>query len=159
MRIIIKSNITQIAARYRRMARNLPGVVERAMGEFTRQEAIPLFEKATGTWINQPTFEAQQTPRGWKVDVDPVFPFGWVDRGTRVRYATLSRDWRSKSKPNVIAAYAGRGRVLFISRKRPRPGIVARNFTTTITMRLQPKVARYVCDVLNQASYGAGQGL
>ena len=100
-----------------------------------------------------------QTPRGWAVQVDPAFPYGWVDRGTRIRYATMSGDWKSKTKPNVISSYAGRGRVLFVSRKRPRPGIEARNFRDIIMRRMQARAAGAVRDALNQASYGAGQGL
>lgn len=159
MRVVIRSNITKVAARYRRMARNLPGVVDRAIKSLAETEAIPLFEATTATWVNQPTFTAQQTARGWAVKVDPAYPFGWVDRGTRVRRAVMSRDWVSKTNPNIFASYAGRGRVVFISRKIKRPGIVARNITDRATRRVQPMAANHVRAALNEASYGAGIGL
>jgi len=158
-RVVITSNITKVADRYRRMARNLPGVVDRGMRNLVQDEAIPLYEKTTATWTRQPTFAPRQTPRGWAVTVDPAYPYGWVDRGTRIRYATMSGDWKSKTRPGVMASYGGRGRVLFVSRKRPRPGIVARNFTDTITRRMQARAAPTVRDALNQASYGSGAGL
>lgn len=159
MKVIITSNTTKIAQRYRRMARNMPGLVQQAVHDLVQTEAVPLFQNTTRTWVQQPTFTSKQTPRGWTVIVDPPFPYGWVNRGTRIRYATMSKDWKSKTKPNVIASYAGRGRVLFISRKRPRPGIVARNFSDIITRRIQTRAAAFVRDRLNEASYGAGTGI
>lgn len=159
MKTVITSNITKVAARYRRMARNLPGVVNNAIKSLVTDEAVPLFEATVNTWQRQPTFTPSQTPRGWAVQVAPEYPYGWVNRGTRIRYATMSKDWRSKTKPNVIASYAGRGRLLFVSRKRPRPGIVARNFSTIVMTRIQARAANRVREALNEASYGAGQGL
>ena len=159
MKLVITSNITKVAARYRRMARNLPGVVDNAIRALVTDEALPQFETTVKTWTNQPTFTPVATPRGWAVQVAPEYPYGWVNHGTRIRYATMSKDWKSKTKPNVIASYAGRGRLLFVSRKRPRPGIQARNFSTIILTRIQARAASRVRDALNQASYGAGQGL
>jgi len=141
------------------MARNLPGIVDRAIHDLVQDEAVPLFGNTVKTWTRQPTFTPVQTPRGWAVQVDPEYPYGWVDRGTRIRYATMSGDWKSKTKPNVISSYAGRGRVLFVSRKVPRPGIQARNFRDIIMRRMQPHAASRVREALNQASYGAGMGL
>lgn len=159
MKTVITSNITKVAARYRRMSRNLPGVVDNAIKALVTDEAVPQFETTVKTWQHQPTFTPTATARGWAVQVAPEYPYGWVNRGTRIRYATMSKDWRSKTKPNVIASYAGRGRLLFVSRKRPRPGIQARNFSTIILTRIQARAANRVRDALNQASYGAGQGL
>lgn len=159
MKTVVTSNITKVAARYRRMARNLPGVVNRAMGDLVQREAVPLFEKTVRTWRSIPQFTATQTARGWAVGVDPVFPYGWINKGTRIRYATMSKDWRSKTKVGVVSSFAGRGRMLFVSRKRPRPGIQARNFSDIIMRRMQTRAASAVRDALNQASYGAGIGL
>ena len=159
MKIVVTSNITKLAERYRRMARNLPGIVDRAMGDLVRDEAVPLFQNTTRTWVNRPSFEPVKTLRGWAVGIDPIYPWKYVDEGTRVRRAIMSRDWKSKTKPNVITSYAGRGRVVFISRKVNLPGIQARNFRDIIMRRIQARAARAVRDALNQASYGAGQGL
>lgn len=159
MKLVVTSNITKLAARYRRMARNLPGIVDRAMGDLVRDEAVPLFQNTTRTWVNRPSFEPVKTPRGWAVGIDPIYPWKYVDEGTRVRRAIMSRDWKSKTKSNVITSYAGRGRVVFISRKVNLPGIQARNFRDIIMRRIQARAARAVRDALNQASYGAGQGL
>jgi len=159
MKIIVTSNITKVSARYQRMARNMPGVVNGAIRDLVKQEAVPLFQATTRTWFNQPTFTPAPTTRGWMIEVDPVTPFLWVNKGTRVRYATMSKDWSSKTKPGVIASFKGSGRMLFVSRKRPRPGIVARNFTDIIMRRMQARAANKVRQALNSASYGAGTGL
>lgn len=159
MKTVVTSNTTKIAARYRRMARNLPGLTQKAIGALMESEALPLFAKTTATWNQQPTFTPQPTARGWTMTVNPEFPYGWINKGTRIRYALMSKDWKSKTKPNVIGSYRGHGRVLVISRKRPRPGIVARNFSDIILRRMQARAAGYVRDYLNQASYGAGVGL
>jgi hypothetical protein len=159
MKTIVTSNSTKIAARYRRMARNMPGIVQGALRDLVTQEAIPLFQATTRSWTNDPTFTAAQTARGWQVEIDPAFPFQWVNKGTRVRYAFMSKDWKSKTKPNVLASFKGRGRVLFISRKRPMPGIQARNFTDIVMKRVQARAANKVREALNEASYGAGTGI
>jgi hypothetical protein len=158
MKVVVTSNITKVSARYRRMSKNLPGVVNNAIRDLVATEAVPLFEATTRTWVNQPTFTPVQTARGWQVQVNPAEPYKFVDRGTRVRFAFMSKDWKSKTKPGVIASFKGAGRVLFISRKRPRPGIQARNFTDTITKRMQARAANKIRQALSDTSYGAGAG-
>ena len=159
MKIVVTSNTSKIAQRYRNMARNMPGIVDKAIHDLVAQEAIPLFQKTTDTWMHKPAFTPQQTARGWMVQVEPAFPYQWVNKGTRVRYATMSRDWKSKTKPNVISSFRGAGRMLFVSRKRPHPGIEARNFQDIIMRRIQARAANKVRQSLNEASYGAGMGL
>lgn len=159
MKAVVTSNIGKVSDRYKRMSRNLPGVIDRATHDLVQEEALPLFGKTVSTWRNQPRFMARKTARGYGVEIDPVFPFEWVNRGTRIRYATMSKDWRSKTRPNVIGSYSGAGRLLFVSRKHPRPGIVARNFTDIILKRVQSRAANRIRRALSDASYGAGVGL
>lgn len=159
MKIVVTSNTSKISQRYRAMARNMPNIVNAALRELVQQEAIPLFQNTTKTWQNKPTFTAAPTARGWQVEIDPAFPYQWVNKGTRVRYATMSKDWKSKTKPGVLASFNGKGRLLFVSRKHPRPGIQARNFQDIIMKRMQARAANKVRQSLNQASYGAGMGL
>lgn len=159
MKLVITSNITKVSARYKRMARNLPGVVDAALRELVEQEAIPLYKNTVATWTAQPQFQAVKTVRGYSVNVNPDEPWKWVNQGTRVRRAIMSRDWRSKTKPNVISSFNGAGRVVFISRKITRPGIEARNFTNIISKRVQARAANKVREKLRETSYGAGMGL
>lgn len=141
------------------MAKTMPNIVQQALRDLAQTEAIPLFQNTVRTWVHQPSFTPQPTARGWAIGIDPVKPYLYIDRGTRVRYALMSKDWRSKTKPGVIASFRGQGRMLFVSRKMPRPGIQARNFTDIIMRRMQARAANKVREALSQASYGTGVGL
>lgn len=150
------------------MARNLPGLVQRGLGELTREEALPLFQNTVKTWTHKPTFEPVQTARGWAVKVDPDLPWRYVDEGTkphviearRVPLLRFTGPYHAKTKPNVIASYqGGRGKVWVSKRRVQHPGTAARNFRDIIMRRVQTRAAGKVRDVLNAASYGARAGL
>lgn len=66
---------------------------------------------------------------------DPIYYF--LDRGTRVRYATMDREFRSKTKPGRIRSGMGAGNPdpIYVNRGVPRPGIEARRFTDMIYKR------------------------
>jgi len=65
--------------------------------------------------------------------------YKFVDEGTKVRYATMSPNFRAKTKVNSLTASAGRGGMLFVNKKRPRPGIKARGFTKLVQKKWQPE--------------------
>lgn len=168
MKIVVTSNTTKIAARYRAMARNHGGIVRQAIGDLVREEALPLFQATTRTWVHQPTFEAMTTDRGWAVKVDPVNPYGWVDRGTPPHIIeaknainlVFAGPYHAKTKPNVISSYqGGRGKIWTAKKRVNHPGTEARNFTDIIMRRIQARAANAVREALNQASYGSGAGL
>jgi hypothetical protein len=66
---------------------------------------------------------------------DALNKFKWLDEGTCVRYATMSQDWKSKTTPGKLKSGRGRGRMLFVNKRRPRPGIKARGWTELIQKR------------------------
>lgn len=66
-------------------------------------------------------------------------PYPFVHSGTRVRYATMTPDFVAKTKVRVIGSGAGRGGVMFVDKRRPRPGIKARDFTDEIKKIETPK--------------------
>lgn len=114
------------------------------------KKLLPKIEKdfaaTVRTWDDKPEFQSvvdvgtieyakpsTKVTTGIVIEVyteDPVYHF--VDAGTKVRYATMSKDFQSKTVPNKLTTRAGRGRMLFVSKKRPRPGIKARNFSKQI---------------------------
>ena len=165
---VITSNTSKVSERFRKMARNLPGVIDKSIRDLVEDEALPLFEKTTQTWQRKPRFMTRKTARGYGVQVDPEFPFNYVDRGTRphpieARNAPLLRftgPYHAKTKPNVIASYhGGRGRI-WVSKKRVQhPGVEARNFSDIILRRVQTRAANTVRKALSDASYGAGVGI
>lgn len=168
MKSVITSNIGKVSDRYRRMARNLPGVIDRAIRDLVEEEALPLFEKTTGTWQRRPRFTTRKTARGYGVEVDPLFPFAYVNQGTRphvieARNVPLLRftvPFRAKTRPNVIASYRGSRGSQWVSKRRVQhPGIEARNFSDIILRRVQARAANRIRQDLREASYGAGVGI
>jgi hypothetical protein len=92
-----------------------------------------------------------------KINSKTGFRFIWVDgeiysyvsEGTSIRWALMSRDWRSKTRPGRIPPGAGRGRVVIAGRRammargiQPRRGIEGRKFDKQIAKRDAPGVQR-----------------
>lgn len=79
--------------------------------------------------------------------------FEYDDRGTRIRYAVMSKPFVPKTKQAWIGSRIGRGRKLFVlSKKRGkfRPGIQARNWSITIAMKHARPFAKDVQDAINK---------
>lgn len=111
-------------------------------------------ESITGTWTHKVDFRVEVRIFGGDAVArittrDKIFHF--INEGTRVRYALMSPDWKSKTAPGRLRSGSGRGRVLYIgkrkpwrkSRKRwPRPGIKARAYMTDAQRRATRKFQR-----------------
>lgn len=80
-------------------------------------------------------------------DSEGYWKYRWLDEGTRVRYATMTKGFVPKTRAGELHSWAGKGKMLFVSRKHPRPGIKARKFTKT----LQRRWAAYFRDTMNVA--------
>lgn len=70
-------------------------------------------------------------------------PYIFVAAGTRIRYATMAPGYKPKTPP-MLPPGSGGGKVAYISRKRPRPGIKARNPQQDIAKRDGPKCAEAI---------------
>lgn len=122
------------------------------------------FERTVATWKDKPDFEIETktgaAASGIKITVtpDPEKPYLFVDKGTKVRYATMSKDFEAKTDPNVIQAFPGKGKMLFVNKKRPRPGIKARNFSKIIAKTNKAELAREVKNALARAARRSGYG-
>lgn len=87
------------------------------------------FYKTVKTWKNKPSFEVEGKKARFTREIyaeNDVYFF--LNGGTRVRYATMTGDFRAKTAPNRFIARGGRGGVAFINKKKPRKGIKARKF-------------------------------
>ena len=165
--LTITSNSTKVSARYRRIARKLPGALDDGVHELA-QEALGLYQKTTATWKRQPTFEAQHRSTGrWTVGTDDRI-YGWVDQGTRphiitARNALVLRftvPFTAKTKPRHITSYAGsRGNQWVSKRSVQHPGTQARHFSKTIHDRVQQRAANKLRAKLLEATSGPGVGL
>lgn len=104
-----------------------------------------LLEKTVATWQgDKPKFESltDVDSQGVTVITGPtgntkaVQKWGWLNSGTKVRWAVMSGDWRSKTKPGSFQSGRGRGRVVIAGKRAmrrrgiaPRKGIEARDWT------------------------------
>jgi hypothetical protein len=105
------------------------------------------FEKTTKTWKNKPPFEIRKAAFKRTIQTtNKIYYF--VSGGTRVRYATMTPDFSPKTRPNYLGSVAGRGGLMYVSKKKPRPGIKAREFDKTIVMLWRTKIrAQFKLDV------------
>ena len=127
----------------------------KAANELTAKDlerrALGLFKGTTKNWRHEVEFvsDIDFTPDGVTIiaGTDDQVYF-WLDKGTSVRRAVMSKDWQSKTTPGSLQSGPGRGRVVFISKKINLPGIEARDFsgkiTATIERELEPTFNRNI---------------
>lgn len=121
--------------------------------------ALDDFKRTTATWKHKPKFTAtlkkEQDRITLTVGTDDL-QYKFVDGGTRVRYAVMSKDFKAKTQPDVILSTPGKGKVLFVSKKHPRPGIKARHFTKWIMKSITPEFKRVVKNALQRFTRRTG---
>ena len=108
------------------------------------KETQKLYEQTVATWKgDKPFFESLISlmrndatvltgPNGSEMALKK---FKFLDEGTSVRWALMSSDWQSKTRPGVLKSGRGAGRVIVVGKRwmrRPRPGIKARGWTEKI---------------------------
>ncbi|RLC88773.1 MAG: hypothetical protein DRJ03_01610 [Chloroflexi bacterium] len=107
-----------------------------------------MMQKVTRTWKGtKPRFKREiKVDRGnLRLTTLPygnpkaVNKFRWLNEGTRVRHAVMSKDFRPKTRHRTIGSRRGRGGMVFVSRKIRQPGIKAREWTDEIRKRRTPK--------------------
>lgn len=106
--------------------------VNRRASERLGKRGLQLLQDLTATWDHKPQFEMVTNFSSNDIEVllgtdDKIF--GYLDRGTSVRYAVMTPDFQAKTTPGSLQSGRGRGGVVIVNRKRPRPGIKARDFS------------------------------
>jgi len=122
------------------------------------------------TWQGEkPKFETlvglDRPPGGATVLTGPtgsekaVNKWRWLDEGTRIRWALMSGNWRSKTRPGSFSAGRGAGRVVIAGRRammarniRPRPGIEARNWSKILTEQRRRPFTRRIIAAMQRGS-------
>lgn len=114
----------------------------------------------TGTWSHKPVF-SQPIIRYRGGDLLIVVTtdddiFGYLNRGTGVRYAALSRDWRSKTAPRGgLRSGPGAGSVIARGKKAgPQRGIEARDFTGRVAAKHGPLLGPKIRDAISKGLGG-----
>lgn len=93
------------------------------------------------TWNHEVVFDVQYEEIGgamiYTISTDDEV-FFYLDRGTSVRYATMTPDFLPKSKVRKLSSWPGQGGKKYVDRKRPRPGIQAREWMDELYTRRRP---------------------
>lgn len=106
----------------------------------------------TRTWRHKPRFITLFRFAGGDVFLNVVTDdaiFIWLNDGTRVRYAHMTRNFKRKSEPRFIGSNPGAGGLAYVStRVPPEPGIQAREWTTVIQEKQQTALNQRVNDAI-----------
>lgn len=86
-------------------------------------------------------------------------PYPFVTRGTRVRYATMTPDFTAKTKPRVIGSGQGSGGLAYVDKRRPRPGIKAREFEPEVAKKTEPKFKKNAQSAMKEVAKKSGHKL
>ena len=86
-------------------------------------------------------------------------PYPFIVKGTSVRYATMTPDFKAKTKPRVIGSGSGAGGVAYIDTRRPREGIEAREFDLEIAKQAKPKFVKNVKAAMRQIRKRSGHSI
>lgn len=77
--------------------------------------------------------------------------FNFVEGGTEVRYATMTKGFKAKTTPGSLGSGPGHGGLAYIDKAKPRAGIEARNFYKVSAEKRRPEfVARAKKIFINQ---------
>lgn len=101
------------------------------------------FKKTVSTWNDKPTFKTYKLKEARVVSsLNKIYFF--VSEGTRIRYATMTPNFQAKTAPGRLQSGAGRGGVLYINKKRPRPGIKGRKFAEQLIKIWRKELPKYI---------------
>jgi len=135
------------------VGRNMFSLVERALKNLLNAEAqiqLKIFARTVRTWNSKPdfTFEIKDgTELSLEVGTDDKVYY-FLNYGTSVRRAMMSKNFVPKTSPGRINAHVGRGGRKYVSKKLNLPGIEERGWTTMIMDLRQPiferKFKRYI---------------
>ncbi len=128
--------------------------IEETVKEFERE-----FKKTTRTWKGKPKWVirirvAYNRIMGECFTLSDIYRF--VSGGTRVRYATMTPDFIAKTVPKWVGSRPGRGGLLFVNKKRPRPGIKGRQWPQTIGKQQFPYFQRRMTLVMQRVAAESG---
>ena len=121
--------------------------LEKGVKSFVDRKLRRDFNLTIRTWRRKPKFITTMRRGSGKITgrietSNKIYKF--VSGGTRVRYATMTSDFSSKTQSNFLGSRGGRGGVMIVSRARPRPGIKARKFDVLIYRKNKRKFSSHM---------------
>lgn len=103
--------------------------------------------ETTATWEGEkPKFETRIHLSAKEASLQPAmlgsdkakWKWRWLDEGTRVRYAIMSRNWKSKTTPGFVGSGPGAGEMVHVDVDNPQPGIKARRWSKLVLKEFRP---------------------
>jgi hypothetical protein len=119
-----------------------PRRLQRVIENTLNQSALAVkadFGVTVQTWSDKPQFKIERKEGERVISTDNLIYF-FINNGTRVRYATMTKDFQAKTRAGFIGSGGGRGGVAFVSKRRPKPGIKARKFDVVIKKKWDDKL-------------------
>ena len=110
-----------------------------------KNKAMSMYRKTTTTWNFPPQFTAIRTQGGYLIQVSDI-RYRYLDKGTKVRYATMQPGFVAKTKVGVFYSYQGNGGVAYVNKRKKRPGIKARGWSE----KIQVEVTRIIHKVYRE---------
>jgi len=148
------------------------------------------FEKVTRTWkgdVPRIQTEAKLVPAGvspstafhtsftasawpredsyhtWPIPTSGYWKFRFLDDGTKVRYAVMSRNFEAKTRVGILKSYVGKGKMLFVSKKinkgKGMSGIRARKFTKTLRDKWEKPFKDHMKAAVAEARRASGHAI
>ncbi len=119
------------------------------------------FDRTTATWnaAEKPTWDKSTTQSSSQTVTEVTTKshiYRFVNNGTSVRYATMTPDFKPKTVPGIIDSGRGSGGLKYVSKKVPRPGIVARHFDIEIKKIWEKPFGTRMQAAINRAAAKTG---
>lgn len=132
------------------------------------KQMVKDFEATTKTWQgDKPDFQAKvlveppnmpvfgKFPNKITVSVAPkddhsrgAMKWFYLNYGTKVRYAVMSDPFAPKTKEGWLGSGAGKGKMLFISKKHPMPGIKPRKWNSALARKWSKQYKARIYDLM-----------
>lgn len=130
---------------------------EKAALDEAQAEALIALKKTVATWETPARFTARRSKGadGGSVNIfSSTQVWLWLDQGTRVRYATMTKGFQPKTRTGVLYSYVGSGGVATVqtrpgSWKMRHKGITARGWSGLVQERVAPIIRRAYQDGLH----------
>ena len=138
------------------------------------KDMVKDFNSTTRTWQgDKPVFKAtmkmdNRTNNGWPNRIILTVAPGnndkgaevwqYLNKGTKVRYAVMSKDFKAKTRPGLLKSYAGKGKMLFVNKKIKRPGIKARKWDERLYDKYRNILSEQMYKVEEDMAKASGHG-
>jgi len=122
-----------------------------------------MFQRTVKTWKKKAAFKTKIATsskgelRGATYTESEIYSY--INFGTRVRWALMSKDFKAKTKPRILDSYPGQGRAILVGKKafmkhglKPRPGIKERRYDLVITRIRKPLFQKAINAAIRKAA-------